>query len=227
MKVRACPMRLANFLPRACIASSCVPSSCWRSRAARAPAARYLQTASRSPAASHWEVAGGGFEAGGAVRGRSRGSNSCPTSLDPALSRELLTRVAAHSVTTGTSKRVAERAGGRGSTARATRVAAAAVAAVAAVAGARARAARAVSGSGLGPRGWWRLVVARLRAVGGPPGRWGGVRRVGPGQAVAHGHARAGAGRRDGPLPPLQSLRNRLGCRYTFWGRKRVTMYGR
>ena len=94
-------------------------------------------------AASHWEVAWGGLGASGEVHSSSRGSNSRPTSLNPALSRELLTRVVAHSVTTGTSMRVAERAGGRGSTARVARVAAAAVAAVCAVSDARACAARA------------------------------------------------------------------------------------
>ena len=62
MEVRARPSRHANFLPRACIASSCVASSCWRSRAARAPAARNLQTASRSwpPPTRRWPGAASG-----------------------------------------------------------------------------------------------------------------------------------------------------------------------
>ena len=70
----------------------------------------------------------------------------------------LLTPRVARYALSGTTTRVAARASDRGSTARVAAVAPAAIAAVAAVSGARSRAACVVSGSVLGPRGWWQLV---------------------------------------------------------------------
>ena len=134
----------------------------------------------RPPPAGRWS---------GAALGPSR---RCAAAAGPrtraltASSRAPLTRRGARFVATGTSMRVAERAGGRGPTVRVPGIAAAAAAAAATLAGARRS--RGAQRHGRGPRSriGWRL----RRAASGPEMPQGGFlffRRSGPGLAGTHG----------------------------------------